>query len=152
MEFSNNFNLCITKINYSINWKNFSFWLCIFKKMLSIISKLSLFSKLSIIIPLIVREALILIERISTAKIKRSADKGHPWQIPLSIWKNSLEYPLFVTQLDSLVYIVLTTLLKKGPKWKAVKVWSIKLQSSWSKAFQRLRMLLGSPFPLFLKS
>ena len=58
------------------------------------------------------------VDRHSTDRINKSADKGHPCLIPFSIAILLVNHPLFVMIRDGSVYMILIHLQKKFPKAK----------------------------------
>jgi len=69
--------------------------------------------------------------------IKRKGESGSPWRTPLSRLKEGVEKPLFVTELDKLLWNVLIRVLKDTPKPKDSSDFDRKSQFRESKAFSK---------------
>ena len=80
---------------------------------------------------------LIVNTKISKANMKRYGERGSPCLTLLLREKGPEVKPLFITQLEALLYKTRTHLMKEGPKLNACKTLKRKLKLRESKAFSK---------------
>ena len=90
-----------------------------------------------ILIPSMLFDIHSFVDRHSTDRINKSADKGHPCLIPFSIAILLVNHPLFFMIRDGSVYMILIHLQKKSPKPNISTVFCINSQLRLSKAFSK---------------
>ena len=87
------------------------------------------------LMPLMAVSFLIALASISMPITNNSPDKGQPWLTPRSTEKNSDANLLLRTQLETLLYKILTQVWMSGPKLNYLRQLLIKSHSIVSKAF-----------------